>query len=256
MGQLGLEGCVLRSMDFKDKDRIYSLLTPTMGRMDVVARGARKSHKRFGGHLELFSRVQVRVQFKEGRDLHTLIEAQQTAALPQLREDLLRFAIASYGAEVMLRTGTSGQEDVPAFKTLLAWLSLVATVQEGWEEAVLRAGEVRFLGVRGVLGNPNQCVLCGKSSLTGVAGVRVKMPEVSLVCPDCHDGFGHSASISPDVIQALQQAASGGLIHGTQTPPSAETLRELGRILSIAINDFLGNEPKSAQFLRSLLPAT
>ena len=253
MGQMELEGCVLRSMDFKDKDRIYSLLTPSMGRVDVVARGARKSHKRFGGHLELFSRVQFRIQYREGRELHTLLEARQTAALPQLREDLFRFAIASYGAEIMLRTATSGQEDMPAFKTLLAWLSVVATVPPGWEETALRAGEVRFLAVRGVLASPLYCVLCGVSDLPKLAGVKVRMPEIALICPDCQEGFGHSRPIAPHVIQALQDAASGVMIHGAQNPHDRETLRALGGILTIAINDFLGSKPKSLSFLRTFL---
>ena len=65
-------------------------------------------------------------------------------ALPELRDDLLRFAIASYGGELMLRSGTPGQEDPGAYRTLLAWLSLVARVPTGWEEAVLRAGQIRF----------------------------------------------------------------------------------------------------------------
>lgn len=231
------------------------MLTPQFGRVDIVAKGARKSQKRFGGHLELFSRVQCTLIMRDGRDLHTLTDAQQIGALPEIRDDLLRFGIASYGGEVMLRSGTSGQEDFGAYRTLLAWLSLVARVPHGWEEAVLRAGQIRFLMIRGVLAPPAACAVCGAVE-TGPQGTSfLQTPDLSLVCGSCRDGFGRLSPISPEALSVFRQGADGSLIHGASSPPRREVLQELGKLLNIAVSDFLGSEPKSLSFLESLLAA-
>ena len=46
---------VLRGVDYGEADRILTLLTPELGRVAVLARGARKSQRRFAGALEPFA---------------------------------------------------------------------------------------------------------------------------------------------------------------------------------------------------------
>ena len=51
------EALILRSVDFGESDRILHLLTPGSGRLTTIAKGARRSVRRFGGTLELFDRL-------------------------------------------------------------------------------------------------------------------------------------------------------------------------------------------------------
>ena len=40
---------VLRLVDYRESDRIATLFTEALGRVGAIARGARKSQRRFGG---------------------------------------------------------------------------------------------------------------------------------------------------------------------------------------------------------------
>jgi DNA repair protein RecO (recombination protein O) len=253
MARISVEGCVLRSMDFKEKDRIYSLVTGTVGRLDVVGRGARKSQKRFGGHLELFSRVQCTLEYKDGRDLHTLIDANQVVALPGLQAELLRFAIASYGGELFLRSSSPGQEDEYGYRVFTAWLELLSRTPQGWEEAVLRAGEVRILALRGVLPPATACGICGMSVPVPGEKTYMKLPELAMLCEECSASVARLEPVKPGVLELLIRAAEGSLIRGAVSPPERENLRGAGVFLRLASEAFLGSPLKSASFLDSLL---
>ena len=253
MASQTFEGCVLRTMDFRESDKIVSLLTPEHGRLDAIARGARKSHKRFGGHLELFSKVEVVADIRAGKDLHVLKQAKQLAAIPSLKDDLLKFAIASYGAEVMLRTAVPGDADAHAYQVFMAWLGTLGEAPEGWEETVLRAGQIRFMAIRGILGDPSYCLQCGESVNSAAPIAGLQLPELGVVCSEC--GVGHSSvhRVSGDVVLLLQKGVAGSLVRGALHPPSRSDLANLGRFLEWSIDEYLGETPKSSSFLHQLL---
>ena len=45
---------LLRQVDTGESDRVVTLLTEELGKVSAIARGARKSRKRFGAALALF----------------------------------------------------------------------------------------------------------------------------------------------------------------------------------------------------------
>ena len=253
MGSETFEGCVLLTMDYRESDKIVSFLTPKHGRLDAIARGARKSHKRFGGHLELFSKVEVVATIRPGKDLHVLQQSRQIAAIPALRDDLLKFAIASYGGEVILRTAVSGDSDVQAYRVFMAWLGTLGEAPVGWEEAVLRAGQIRFMAIRGILGDPTACLQCGQSVTESKSPMGLQLPELGVVCMECSIGHSSVQCVASEVVRMLQQGVSGTLIRGAQSPPNSKHLKALGTYLEWAIDEYLGETPKSSAFLHQLL---
>lgn len=54
-----LDGVVVRMTNYGESDRIVEFLTREEGRVSMIARGARRSKKRFGGALDVFSRLQI-----------------------------------------------------------------------------------------------------------------------------------------------------------------------------------------------------
>ncbi|HEY8493863.1 MAG TPA: recombination protein O N-terminal domain-containing protein, partial [Myxococcota bacterium] len=57
MARLDTEALVLRVVDYGESDRIAHLLTPETSRLTVIAKGARRSRKRFPGALDLLCHV-------------------------------------------------------------------------------------------------------------------------------------------------------------------------------------------------------
>ena len=57
-----MEAILLRSVDFGESDRIIHFLTPSQGRLTAMAKGARRSVKRFPGTLDLLNHLEIRVK--------------------------------------------------------------------------------------------------------------------------------------------------------------------------------------------------
>ena len=96
------EGIVVRARDLGEADRIVILLTPSRGLISCVARGARRTKSRTGGHVDLLRHITA--QISEGMsDLHVISQVETVNAHLPLRNDLDRLTLASHFAEITER---------------------------------------------------------------------------------------------------------------------------------------------------------
>src|SRR3954463_10202648 len=97
------EAVVLHSFDYLESSRILRLLTRDHGLRSVLARGAKKSAKRFGAALDLFVQGTAELEIKQGRDLDTLGSFDLTRNRSDIGNDLSRFNGAAAMAELIIR---------------------------------------------------------------------------------------------------------------------------------------------------------
>src|SRR6476646_5292847 len=97
------EAIVLHSFDYLESSRILRLVTRDVGVRSVLARGARRSSRRFGTALDLYAQGSAELDVKVGRDLDSLNGFDVQRARPQLAAQLSRFTGASAIAELILR---------------------------------------------------------------------------------------------------------------------------------------------------------
>src|SRR5919198_573684 len=81
------EAIILRRVDFGEADRILTIMTPEMGKLRVIAKGARKITSRKAGHVELFTRV--RLLLARGRNFDIVSQAETIEPYRPVRDDLL-----------------------------------------------------------------------------------------------------------------------------------------------------------------------
>jgi DNA repair protein RecO (recombination protein O) len=68
------EGFVIKSMKYKEYDRLYTMLTKEHGKITVRGRGVRKPLSKFGAHLQLLNPLQLDlIQGKAWYTLRSLI---------------------------------------------------------------------------------------------------------------------------------------------------------------------------------------
>ena len=87
MAQITTEALVLRSVDFGESDRIVHLLVPDAGRLTAIAKGARRSVRRFPGTLDLFNHLRVQVERRRTAGMARLEQATLIEAFTPLRRD-------------------------------------------------------------------------------------------------------------------------------------------------------------------------
>src|SRR5689334_2364263 len=103
MTLLVTDAIVLHSFDYLESSRILRLLTREAGVRSVLARGARRSQRRFGAALDLYAEGSAELHIKAGRELDTLGGFDLARARPQLAAHLDRFNGAAAVAEMALR---------------------------------------------------------------------------------------------------------------------------------------------------------
>ena len=106
---------VLKTRAFGDDALIVDLLCEQIGRVSVLARGARKSVKRYGGALEMGARLDAEVRFAPGRDLHALGACEVTTPLRKIREDLDRIHSLAYLLELVRLSTREGTGDAALY---------------------------------------------------------------------------------------------------------------------------------------------
>jgi DNA repair protein RecO (recombination protein O) len=89
---------LLRRVAYRDSDLIVSLFTESAGKISALARGARKSRRRFGGTLEPFYTLCVQLDEMETRELLGLREASIDLARRHLTKSLERMEAAGQAA--------------------------------------------------------------------------------------------------------------------------------------------------------------
>ena len=121
-----LEAIVLRVTPYGESDAIVSLLTSGSGRISAFASGARRSAKRFGGALDLFSKVRAEIRRPRGVEsaLWRLERLDLLDLHLSLRCLLDRYATAAYLSECLCALTGEGHAD----RRLFDWWA--ATLEE------------------------------------------------------------------------------------------------------------------------------
>src|SRR4029078_8612696 len=103
MAILATDAIVLHQFDYLESSRILRLVTRDAGVRSVLAKGARRSSRRFGSALDLFAQGSAQLYAKPGRVVATLSAFYVTLAGAKLAGDLGHFAGASAVAGLTLR---------------------------------------------------------------------------------------------------------------------------------------------------------
>ena len=151
---------LLRSIDYRDSDRIVTLLTEDYGKLSALARGARKSQRRFGGALQPY--VLMHACFRPGRgELAHLEHVSVDRSFHRILRSL--GAIGAAGAALaVIRERVPDHEHEPA--VFDAAVRFLAALDGGApaEEALLWL-QIRVLALLGFAPTLDRCIHCGKT---------------------------------------------------------------------------------------------
>ena len=149
---------VLRRRDAGESDRRLTLLTLEEGKIDSVAKGARKSGSRLAGASEPL--VATVLQLAPGKRNSFITQSQPQTSYPGLRKDYERLTFAIALAE-LYEALLPYQEPFPeAYQLLLA--SLQALQSHEKPKVAFVWAQVALLGVTGFLPQFSECVQTGQ----------------------------------------------------------------------------------------------
>ena len=114
------DAIVLDCTDYGESDMIITLFSQAEGRITAIAKGAKKSLRRFVNKLELFSFLHIVCTRKTDRSLAFLAEADLHTSFLNIRTNLEIYSVASIMREFLL-AGIKEDEPDPRIFLLSLW---------------------------------------------------------------------------------------------------------------------------------------
>ncbi|HEX4684893.1 MAG TPA: DNA repair protein RecO [Gemmatimonadaceae bacterium] len=230
------DAIVLHSLDYLESSRILRLVTREAGVRSVLARGARKSKKRFGAALDLYAEGTAELQIKPGRDLDTLSGFEVTRARPQLAGGLARFAGASMLAELTLRFARD-DADPALYETIATTFDALGTAGPERVRDMALGGAWRVLAALGVEPTIDACAECDARVDPGAPAI-FSHPAGGVLCPRC----GHLARSGRTLPPAARDALRDWLAGVDHALTDADTVRAHQRLLREFLREHLADE--------------
>ena len=153
------EGVVLRETEYKESDKILTVLTKDYGKITLKARGVRRNSSKLKGACQLLSYSEF--TFQDYGGYFTITEAECRQMFPQLREDIEKISLAFYFAQV---AEVVSEEDVPNPAILSLLLnSLYALANLDRPQKLIKAAfELRVSCLAGYEPDLSACAVCGE----------------------------------------------------------------------------------------------
>jgi DNA repair protein RecO (recombination protein O) len=241
---------VLRTRDYGESDKVVTVLSCDAGKFSAIAKGAKRSRRRFPGSLEILSHVRVDFRYRQGAELAFLERAILVRPWQRLLSSLERYTAASHVLEVADKLTAEREVGDDLYRLVLATLARIDDTDPG--PATLRLFELAGLTASGYRSEFSACRGClrpvGNDGLT-----RVAPGGGGLTCRDCTRRQEGGVLISPssvaslvamqEVVSRVLASARGAGGNGTSDVGS---IYESERALESRLTPLVANELRSA----------
>lgn len=159
MPAITTQGIVLRHADYREHDRMLTLLSPTLGRVEALCRGCKRPQSPLLSASEWFALGEYVLYTGKGH--MTVTSCRVTETFYPLRSDYERLKYATYLLSVTEAAVQPGDRAVELFTLLARSLSRLAYTEKA-PQAVAAAFLLHFSAVSGWRPRLSHCVRCGK----------------------------------------------------------------------------------------------
>ncbi|MCI5222891.1 MAG: DNA repair protein RecO [Candidatus Electrothrix sp. AR4] len=196
---------ILKIVGFGESDKIVTLYSPDIGRATAIAKGAKRSKRRFVNKLEEFSLLDITYRPGKNNRLHFLREAELDNAFLSLRADCQRYGTAMLACELIIRFTGEHDPDEQVF-SLLLWL--LESVHQGAQPLSSAAlFHLRLLAAVGYQPQLRYCVACKCLPDKNNLSFALQPGSGTLICARCNcTAIRSRFSLSLQTIKFLQAA--------------------------------------------------
>jgi len=238
------QAVIIRKTKLGEADRILTLYTPDLGKIQGFAKGVRKTKSKLSGHLELLTHSQVTLA--RGKNIDTIIGSQTISAFLPLKSNLGLTSYGLYITELVSQFTVEHVADRPLFDLLLDTLHCLC--RDCDQELLTRYFELHLLNEAGYRPQLEHCVSC-QTPLNKSHGYFCPSAG-GVLCPRCshYQSFSYHVSVTGlEVLSRLQRSNEPLNLNISQ-----DLSAELARVMRHYIKYLLDREVRSAVWLDSL----
>lgn len=198
-------GLVLRRVDYAEADLVVTFMTQARGRVSAIARGARRSRRRFSGVLEPMHTLRLEL-VDRGVELLTLSEAHLDQPRRTLQASYERLQAAGQALRWVRSAAPLDAPEPSIWATLVTLLDRLDDVAaQAPPELYLAEAGLQLLAGLGWGLNLRECVRCSKRCDKGQSAM-LSTRHGGLICRSCG---GARILLEADLRERLLRAAEG-----------------------------------------------
>lgn len=197
------EAIVLTTRDYGESDRLIDFYTHSNGRLKGLAKGAKKSRKRFAHTFESSSLVQL--TYKENKSLVWIEACKLLEPHLALRADMERWAYSALVCELLLEMVPEGESQAELF--VLVKYALARLSKEKDPLNTLLVFMIRFMDMAGYLPAFEGCRVCGRPLNTETSWYW-RTREGVLTCPRHTPGKDKRLGLDLGTLMLIRQCRS------------------------------------------------
>jgi DNA repair protein RecO (recombination protein O) len=239
---------VLRTWAFGESDKIVSFLTESHGKLTGIAKGAKRSRKRFVNSLEPFSLVNLRFHDRAQGNLVFIIASDLVFGFKHLLTSLEKISFASYLVEITDGLIGEREENRLIFRHLKDGLTHLEE-QSTMTLTFLTAFELKLLKLAGYQPWLESCRRCGRERRDRcVSQWHFSPRDGGILCESCSRMRKEIFSLSAATLEMLTNLQE----EKSMPPPDVSPptlLKEIRSVVVRFIEFHMEREIKSAAFL-------
>jgi DNA repair protein RecO (recombination protein O) len=246
------DAIVVRSLNYGESDKILTFFTKDFGKVRGIAKGARRSRKRFQNALGLFSHLRLIFFDREGMGLVRAESCDILHSFPKIRGDLKKICYGNYYLELIDEMAGERERSPDAFDLLLSFLLTLETVEP--QEGQLRMFEARMLSIFGYRPGMRRCGICNRDweDLKENPFLFFSIEKGTLVCGSCSKIWSNLIPLSLGTARLIEEISQMELARIQRIRFTTQALSESRELLPKFIIYQLGKELKSLQALETI----
>ena len=243
-------GLVLRRRDVNDADRVLTVLTPRDGKLELIAKGVRKTNSRKAGHLELF--VHASLLVAQARTWDIITEVQTIESFRYLRSDLDAIAAASYVCELVDSFAERNDEMQPVWDLVLSVLRELdaGAARHALPASLLRWFDLHLLSLTGFQPQLFHCLACERPLAPTLN--FIDLHEGGVFCPECAGHLKDAEPLDADTLKVLRFLQRQPWPVASQVRVRPLVMRRVESLLQRYLIVVLERQLRSPLFLRRL----
>ena len=239
-----VEGIIIRTQDYGETHIIATLLTDRLGKIGVIARGAKKPKSRMSAVSQLFIHGQYLVRV--GKGLGVLEQGEVIESHRKIREDIFLTAYASYIAEL---TNILLDEKRQHYQVFQQFLMVFKGLIDQKDPLVLTIiYELQLYNIAGFAPTLDTCQNCQQKDKISAFSIR----EAGVICQRCLAVDPNYIALNQRQLKLLQLFAEVDLGNIGNISVKEENKRLIQKILEQYYDSYGGFALKSRRFLNQL----
>ena len=221
-GKTVTTGLILRETETKETDKILTVLTPDLGKITLIARGARRRNSPLAAACQLLAYSELTI-YQRG-SWRYVSEGSTIELFDGVRQDFELLSLASYFAE-LTESVVGEEQSAPEVLALLLNALYALSALKKDPELVKPVFELRLMALSGFEPLADGCAVCGKP--------EPERPMLDVVqgvvhCAGCKQSGGLSLPLTKGSLAALRHALYADPKRLYSFRADRNALRELG----------------------------